>query len=124
MSAAPQGAMQAALARLIADKEAERALVDRQLAVLRALPARGGQQGGTAPADVLLMLYLDLRSAKDAAAFCNAQGWRLPGAKGPRLYTPDDVYDAVRCDAAPVDALLLRLARQKLGGSTRPTRFG
>ena len=48
----------------------------------------------------------------------------MPGAKGPRQYKAEDVYDVVRSEAAPADGLLLRLARQKLGGVGRPTRYG
>lgn len=117
MKPAPKDPLKEALAQLLGAKQAQRALLEQQIAALQALEEKAAD--GPAPADVVLSLYLDMRSAKDVAEFCNATGWRMPGAKGqPRMYSPVDVYSHVRGNAPPASAVLRALARGKLDGGS------
>ncbi len=122
-SIAPQ--VQASLQRLRDALQRQRRMIDRQLAALAQAEAQPGD-ASTSPA-LMLVLYLGMPSAKAVAELCNAQGLRMPGAKGPRRCDPGDVYSLVRNGAPDLCPELLAMARCKLDGAaggTGESRFG
>jgi hypothetical protein len=99
--------------------EARRVQLLQLQAQIQTLERAAELDASSASPDVLLALYLGLGGAKAAAKHCNAQGWHLPGVKGPRCWAPDDVYELVRGAAQPADAGLRAMARARLQGPPR-----
>lgn len=97
--------------------------IERQLQALAQVQQQGAQAVGPG---VLLVLYLDMPSGKAVADFCNAQGWRTAGAKGPRRFEPPDVYRAIREGGEGVCRELQAMAQQKLEGAAalKPAGWG
>jgi hypothetical protein len=118
MSAAPQEALQ----RMLLQLRQRRDQVSQQIQHLEALaadPALGG--AGHVHPNVLLALYLDMRSGQDVAQACTQAGWTLPGHRAPtRQVQPEDVYAAIRGAMPGASPALLKLAQDKLQRRSEP----
>ena len=84
-----------------------RDVLSAQIAALQALGTEPGSRGTQ-----ILLRYLVAGSAQQAAAWANAEGWCLPGAKGnQRAYTAKDVADLVANPPAELPDELVDLIR-------------
>lgn len=112
MKASPQQALQ----RMLQQLRARRDRIAQQIGHLEALAqAPDPAQGSHVHPDVLLALYLDLRSGQDVATACTQAGWTLPGHKQPsRQVQHSDVYAAVRGQMPGASPALLAMAQEKL----------
>lgn len=105
----------ATLTRIASELEARRDALDEQAHAVR-LALKTEDEAIERSSDVVLAMYLVAPGAKDVAEVCNAFGWRLPGAKGPRMYGPKDIFDLIRGPADGLNPHLHSLALEKLEG--------
>jgi hypothetical protein len=103
----PTEAVRAAVDLLVVAKTAQMMALQVELTTLRALPLDES-------ADTALALYCALSGAKAVVTLADALGWRLPGAKGPRRWKPEDVYSLVTEDNPPAAPVLRAMARERL----------